>query len=354
MSEKNQPRLTVEALRYHVPIFQRADEAYEAYLERLQAGEAVRVQAEMAFTERELTVDRLIKLSEPLIVREINTIISKSHLRGSEENIFNQVFYAGRAGAVKGLRHFDVNKLEASATNYLIQWFMAYAKKEILAIEAAPYGIPPSRFQIYKKISAVRKKLTEQLGRYASNDEVLAFLHSGKADVKSMAGKKGASNKRYASNQKITPEQVAEQEYFEKNLISQNLIDPLDKQMSEIVFSSKSEKIFEETPFGAFADEHELTDQAIVAIKHELQVELTIEEIAILEAMPAAVLRKLNSQWKLLIRDVNGPFYEFLLRAQHMGFDEFDIVRAIKSIDDGVDTIKPAQWKQLFKVQEKK
>ena len=31
MSEKNQPRLTVEALRYHVPIFQRADEVYEAF-----------------------------------------------------------------------------------------------------------------------------------------------------------------------------------------------------------------------------------------------------------------------------------------------------------------------------------
>lgn len=349
----NVERLTVESLRYYVPIFQEADDTYEDMLPKLIDQAELEVQAKAALALREMVVDRLMKLSEPLIYRELNNNIAKSHLRGTEENIFNQLFYAGRAGAIKGLRHFDVNKLDSSATNYLLQWFIAYAKKELLAIEAAPFGIPPSRFHTYKKVSAVRKKLTEELGRYANNQEVLDYFHSGAADVKSMAGRRGASNKRYTSNQKMTIELVQEQEYFERNLISQNLIDPLDKQMSELVFGETSVTIFSETLFGSFIEAYEFTPQAIVALKHELQVDLSLEEHELLDNLTNSALRKLISQWKLLIRDPKGLFYEFIVRNKDTGFEEFDIQRTIQSIDESEELINRAQWADLLMAEEK-
>lgn len=341
-------RLTVESLRYYVPIFQDSDDSYEKLVKYLDDEPELQTQVDAAFTLREYALDKLLKLAEPLIIREVNSILSKSHLRGTDESIYNQLYYAGRAGAVKGLRHFDVDKLDSSATNYLLQWFTAYAKKELLTLEAAPFGIPPSRFHTYKKISAVRKKLSELYGRYATNQEVLDYLHSGAADVKSMNGRVGSSEKRYSSNQKITLELVEEQEYFERNLIVQNLIDPLDRSMSEMVFGEISTKIFDETLFGAFVAEERFTPEAVLAIKHELQSELSDEEQAALEQLSNSALRKLVSQWKLLIRDAKGPFYAFLKRAGGQGFDEFDIKRTIKAVDNGAEVIAKSQWEPLF------
>ena len=345
-------RLTVDSLRYYVPIFQNADDSYERLILLVPDELSLKVRVESTLTLREFALDKLLKLAEPLITRELNSILSKSHLRGTDESIFTQLYYAGRAGAIKGLRHFDVDKLEASATNYLLQWFTAYAKKELLTIEAAPFGIPPSRFHTYKKISAVRKKLTEINGRYAENNEVLDFLHSGDADVKSMNGRLGSSNKRYSSNQKVTLELVKEQEYFERNLIVQNLVDPLDRSMSDLIFGETSTKIFGETIFGAFIAEHELTDSAILAIKYELQIDITPKEQEGITQLSSSTLRKLVSQWKLLIRDAKGPFYSFLQTAGSDGFEEFDIQRTVRAIENGAEVIAKSQWESLFKNQE--
>jgi hypothetical protein len=322
-------RLTVESLRYYVPIFQDADDSYESLITKLLDLPELKAKTEAAFALREFALDKLLKLAEPLIAKELNSILSKSHLRGTDESILNQLYYAGRAGAVKGLRHFDVDKLDASATNYLLQWFTAYAKKELLTIEAAPFGIPPSRFHTYKKISAVRKKLTELNGKYAVNQEVLDFFHSGAA-----------------------LELVEEQEYFERNLIVQNLIDPLDKSMSEMIFGETSTKLFSETLFGAFVQEQDLTDNAVLAIKYELQIDVTEEEQEALKQLSNSALRKLVSQWKLLIRDAKGPFYQFLLTARADGFDEFDIKRTLHAIDNGAEAIAKTQWESLFRNQE--
>lgn len=345
-------RLTVDSLRYYVPIFQNADDSYEVLISKLLDEPKLKARTDTAFALREFALDKLLKLAEPLITKELNSIISKSHLRGTDESILSQLYYAGRAGAVKGLRHFDVDKLDASATNYLLQWFTAYAKKELLTIEAAPFGIPPSRFHTYKKISAVRKKLTELNSKYATNDEVLIFFHSGAADVKSMNGRLGSSDKRYSSNQKITIELVEEQEYFERNLIVQNLIDPLDRSMSEMIFGETSTKIFSETLFGAFITEQRLTNNAILAIKYELQIDITAEEQKAIEELSNSAIRKLVSQWKLLIRDSKGPFYKFLLKARADGFEEFDIKRTLRAIDNGAEAIAKTQWESLFQPQE--
>lgn len=341
-------RLTVESLRYYVPIFQEADDTYEALIAQVVDNPKLKPKVDAAFTLKEFALDKLLKLAEPLIARELNNIISKSHLRGSDENVFTQLYYAGRAGAIKGLRHFDVDKLDSSATNYLLQWFTAYAKKELLTIEAAPFGIPPSRFHTYKKISAVRKKLTEINGSYATNQQVLDFLHSGAADLKTMNGRVGSTGKRYSSNQKITMELVEEQEYFERNLIVQNLIDPLDKSMSEMVFGETSTKIFSESIFGTFISQYSLTPNAILAIKHELHAEMTAEEEAAVKQLSNSALRKLVSQWKLLIRDAKGPFYSFLVGVSADGFEDFDIQRTLRSIQNGAEVIAKPQWEALF------
>lgn len=349
----NEPRapkdkLTVEALRFYVPVFQAADDFYEEHSQNVTMEN--RNAVDTALSLREMAVDQLMSLARPLIIRELNKILSGSHIKKDDDSIFDLLYYAGRGGAIRGLRHFDVEKLDVSATNYLFQWITTYAKKELTALEAAPFGIPPARFTIYKKISAVRKKLSEKLERYATNDEVLAAFHSGEADVKTMNGrkKKADSSEPSNPNRKMTMELVEEQEYFERNLISQNLVDPLDQQANKALQTEHSNDTFRESFFGTFLDSYPFTIEARVALMSELQVEPTKEELAVLEGLTPLELKRLSFKWKALLKDKNGPFAEFLHSVQADGFTDFDVARTLRALSEYPDVVKRATWAPLL------
>lgn len=342
-------RLTVEALRYYVPIFQKADIYYEEFLESPDEDPLTLARLDASFKLREMTVDYLMELAKPLMVGEIKKMISSSHLRSDpDESIFDLLYYAGRGGAIRGLRHFNVELMDKSATNYLFMWITTYAKKELNAIEAAPFGIPPARFNIYKKISAVRKKLSERLERYATNEEVLDYFHSGRADMKSNTGRKANSGKLSKANQNMTLEHVKEQEHFERNLISQNLVDPLDHQMGKDIFGLVSNESFEDTLFGAFLRAYPFTERARVALMSEMQVSMNARELELLESMDTVELRRLNLKWKALMKSKHGLLREFLERVRNDGYTELDIPRTIDFLDKQPSLIKDSQWRPLL------
>lgn len=345
-------RLTVEALRKYVPIFQDADVYYETYSTKITPENESSVAA--ALKLRNFAVDYIMELSKPLVIRELSKILASSHLRNVEdESLFDLLYYAARGGAIRGLRHFDVNLMNESATNYLFMWITTYAKKELNSIEAAPFGIPPSRFSVYKKISAVRKRLSERLGRYATNEEVLEVFISGGADIQTMSGRKTDVVRRSKANQKMTLEFVKEQEYFERNLISQNLIDPLDQQANRTLYSTTDTKSFKESLFGLFLDSHPFTPQARVALISDLQAEMSPEETSLLMEMDPLELKRLSFKWKTLLKDKNGLFADFLRNSRHDGYNELDIERTLRSLDEQPNLIKKSQWSGLLMKEEK-
>lgn len=340
-------RLTVDALRFYVPVFQAADIFYEANAE--DVSEEVQPLLEAAYKLRETAVDQIMELAKPLVVKELNKILSGSHVKKDDDSLFDLLYYAGRGGAVRGLRHFDVDLMDKSATNYLFMWITTYAKKELNAIEAAPFGIPPARFNVYKKISAVRKKLTDLYDHYATNEEVLAYFKSGGADLKTMTGRKSNSSQPSKSNQRMTLELVEEQEHFERNLITQNLIDPLDQQASKTVYGIIADDTFAESLFGAFLDAYPFTLEARVALLSELQVNMNETELALLDELDQLTLKRLSFRWRILLRDKNGIFAEFLKRVQHDGYKELDIQKTLKSLEESSELIKRSQWEILLK-----
>jgi len=339
-------KLTVEALRFYVPIFQAADDFYEENAPKVT--DKTRNAVDTALTLREMAIDQLMALSRPLIIRELNKILSGSHLRKDDESIFDLLYYAARGGAVRGLRHFDVEKIDKSATNYLFQWITTYAKKELVALEAAPFGIPPARFTVYKKISAVRKKLSEKLDHYATNEEVLEAFLSGDADIQTMNGRKRAAKGPSNPNRKMTIELIEEQEYFEKNLISQNLVDPLDQQSNKMVYGTVAHESFRESLFGAFLDSYPFTPEARVVLMSELQVNPTDEELEILKSLEQSDVKKLSFKWKALLKDKNGLFAEFLERVKGDGYTDFDVAKTLRALREYPDTVKKATWEPLL------
>jgi len=324
-------RITIETLKYFVPLFHLGEES----LEKLLNGNLT--PSEKNFHEnqsrlKELVVNKIAALSGPLITRELNKIIMNSHLK-NKDDLFDILYYAGINGMTKGLRHFDVTKINQSSTNYLFQWIVTYAKKELSVIEA-PFGVAPSRFQRYKKISAVRKKMSSNLGRYAENEEVLEYFLSGKADLKNLNGPVGSSDKPSRANLSMTLDIIKEQEDFEKNLSTVNLLDPIEDYSAEIQLSREDDDPFSQTIFGVFLNKYNFTPEATAVLMSDLQAtsrDFDVKEIT--DTLTSSEYRILSNRWKDLMKDISGPFYKFLISVQDDSFDQFDVGAIISQIE---------------------
>ena len=341
-------RITVEALSYYVPYFRMGDDAAEKLIEdadTLSPAEinALETQAKM----KDLVVEKIMSLSGPLITSEINKIIAGSHLPYSDD-LFDILYYSGMGGLVKGLRHFKESKLKNSATNYLFQWFTVYAKRELSILEA-PYGIAPSRFQKYKKVSAVRKKLTAELNRDVTNDEIYEYFQSGQADLKTMNGRIENSAKPSQANKNITMELIVEQEEFENNFMITELLDPLADYSSNLKLSQDAEEPFSQTVFGVFIESSGVNTTAKAVLLSELGTnQIDTESEQIVRSLTVETYKEYANAWKALIKDPNGPFYTFLKSNSAAAFGQFDInsvVRSIESYSRG----SARKYKVLFK-----
>lgn len=340
-------RITVEALKYYVPLFQIGDKATDRLLDgdySIEELNLLRSESKL----KDLSVRKIATLCGPLITREIDKLIKNSHLKGRDNNLFDILYYAGIGGMEKGLRRFDVNKINKSSTNYLFQWILTYSKKELSVIEA-PFGVAPSRFAKYKKISAVRKHLSSDLGRYATNEEVLEYFLTGKADLKTMNGRVKKSGKLYASNQSITLELVTEQEDFEQNLNYVNLLDPLADYTTDIKLSSNDPTLFSETFFGSFLNAYDFTDEAKAVLMSDLNVShLPDNYEKIIESLGQKEYKSLSARWKDLMKDINGPFYEYLKQSVNKEYEQFDITRTIRAIEEEAKNVSSSRYLPLF------
>jgi len=346
-------RVTVEALKRYVPLFQ-GGEAAEARLEAARDS----VPSDLAERARELSLgtgmrqlayDRLTELTYPLMRREIQTVIRSSHLKREEDEIFQVVYYAGLGGMERGLRKFEVEKIEESATNYLFQWIMVYAKKELLRLEA-PMGVPPTRFQKHKKIAAVRKRLSELLDRPATNDEILEYFHTGRAEFKSYNGPKIKAQGVSEANRKITMELIEEQEEIEKNLSFAQLPDS-DDYRSERLLSTADSAPFAETLMGTFLGSMSFTPEAVAVLKSELQQDTTADEDELLSKLSAAKHQGIMRVWREYLSDPRGDFRNFLDSDGSNSFSEHDIQAMAKSFGSASKTkrtVQPARYSALF------
>jgi len=346
-------RVTVEALRLYVPLFQRG-EAAESKLADPQDGslndldDRARLLSERGL--KKLAYDELTELTYPLMRREIQSVIRNSHLKREEDEIFSVIYYAGLGGMERGLRKFDVTKIEESATNYIFQWIMVYAKKELLKLEA-PMGVPPTRFQKHKKIAAVRKKLSELLDRPATNDEILEYFHTGRAEFKSYNGPKIKAAGVSDANKKITMELIEEQEEIEKNLSFAQIFDISEDYRSERLLSASDDAPFSETLMGTFISSMSFQPEAVAVLKSELQQETSGPEDLMLKGMSATKHQSIMRVWREYLADPRGDFRTFLQGENHGGFSDHDIEAMLNSFGAAPKSkrsVQPARYSVLF------
>lgn len=350
MAEK---RITVESLRLYVPMFQDGERAEQRLADSNDSSlTALRERAKLLSQQgmKKLAYDELTELTYPLMRREIQTVIRNSHLKRDEEEIFPVIYYAGLGGMERGLRKFDVAKIEESATNYIFQWIMVYAKKELLRLEA-PMGVPPTRFQKHKKIAAVRKKLSEILDRAATNQEILEYFHTGRADFKSYNGPKIKPVGVSEANRKITMELIEEQEELEKNLSFAQIFDSSEDYRSERLLSASDDVPFGETLMGTFLGSMSFASEAVAVLKSELQQETTASEDELLRGMTAARAQSVMRVWREYLADPRGDFRSFLESEGSSAFSDHNIDAMVKSfgaVPKAKRSAQPARYGALF------
>lgn len=339
-------RITIEALSYYAPLFKIGAAAEQRILE----GGLTPTELNLYETRsrlKDLTLRKIASLSGPLITSELNKLIVGSHL-GHSEDLFDVLYYAGLAGLAKGLHHFDEEKMKKSATNYLFQWFVVYAKRELSIIEA-PLGIAPSRFQKYKKISAVRKKHSAELGHQASNEEVYNYFQSGRGDLKTMNGRVGSSNQPSMANKNITLELIEEQETFEQHYMYVELLDPLADYSFDVKFAREDNEVFSLTVFGVFIEKYNINSVAKAVLLSELGSEqITNAEAVLASALTPELYKQYAGAWKDIIKDPRGPFYDFLKSVDGQAFNQFDIQSTIQNIEASKKITPKSKYSLLF------
>lgn len=323
-------RLTVEALKYYVPIFQAGDDASTRLIEEHDTiDEFERNRLESLAELSPMVIDRVSELANPLILKMINSILAVSAFRGKREEVINSLYFAGINGMTKGLRKFEVEKLQKSSTNYLFQWIDVYVKKELASMEA-PDGVSVSRFQRFKKISAVRRKMTDEMGYEPNDAEVHEYFTSGKADIKNLSGKLGSSDKPYKGNREMKIEDIIDQRLYTEADSALMVFDPTDHVGLDIVSSESVDDTFEESVFGMFIRENDMTDEAIGVIMSEMKVvNVPDRVVSAVSALNSRQYSSLLKAWKALLVDTHGPFHAFLKDMSSHGADVNAVASAI-------------------------
>jgi hypothetical protein len=151
----------------------------------------------------------------------------------------------------------------------------------------------------------------------------------------------------------MTLESIEEQEHFEKNLSYTALIDPLEDYSYEMRFSKTDTLPFFETVFGTFIDSYNFTLDARAVFLSDLKsVSITQDEATAVLQMTSAEYKNLSNRWRDLMRDVSGPFYNFLKAVEKDRFREFDVDKTIAAIESQEKLVKPERYLPLFENKE--
>lgn len=285
--------------------------------------------------------EKLIEQATPLLHSEVAKISARAQFHDPEE-VHSVLFYEARNGLMRGLAKYDHQKNKGSVTNYLFQWATTYARRELNKLEA-PFGVPPSRYEKYRKISAVRSKLTEELGRYATNEEVHSYFISGSADIRTLNGPVHLRGRRSSANQNMDLKLVEDQEYFEKHLAyTRYLQDENYDFYPENIASGLGtvEEQSEKSLFKEFVELHDFRDEAVAVIFNEAQIVSSDAPPVDVSEIKDDRYRAVMKEWRALVREKEGLFHLFIrekVESDDISGYDFDLRKLLEILDGAVE-----------------
>lgn len=227
--------LTLELFQRCVPPFQaglKAKEALEADDGSMPRAE--RVKLKKLVREGEDAWGEFMQAISWLVDAAVRTEINKPRTFHFDPDA-DELRMAGMEGAYKMMKNADLDKMN-SAVNYLMQWVNTYIARAAYK-EEAQFGLSMSKIQTFRKISAIRAKLSGRLGREATDEEVYEFVNNGKAHVRTFMGRSGKGSDTSSSRKadKIPLKTIQEQGEFQAHGASMRYAITDDVQINAMI-----------------------------------------------------------------------------------------------------------------------
>lgn len=168
---RGEGKLTLDLLRTHVPVFHDGEEAARRIGEGEYADDTELDTLEASVRAGERAKEILILAGIPLIKH----LAKREHQRRQNwqsQVTFEDLVQEGSGGLLRGLRAYKVNGGQTSPTNYLGQWILTDMRRNVEAIDN-DFGVAYDAAEQFRKIRAIRSRLSAALGREPTDEEVL-------------------------------------------------------------------------------------------------------------------------------------------------------------------------------------
>lgn len=177
-------KLTLETLKKYVPAAQKALKAQEKLNNEPHISDQERVELLRAIKDGEYAKERLVIISMPLVKTLAYNEFKRRQSWDSRVSL-EDILSEGMSGLMRGIRAYDVNGAHKSPTNYLGQWIITDMRRNTESMDH-DFSIPYEAIERHRKIRAIRSRLTLELGREPTDEEII----EGSKDEAHMRNKK--------------------------------------------------------------------------------------------------------------------------------------------------------------------
>ena len=235
-------KLTLQFLREEVPVYRAGREAAERLgAEDVDADEVDELNHIVFLGEA--AKERLVVAGVPLI-RHLAQKEARRRSAWQSQIHVDDLFQDGVAGFLKGLRVYDPDGSQRSATNYLGQWIQVEMRRNNEAADN-DFGVPHETSERFRKIRALRSRLIAENNREPTPEEVVEAslnpLYRGGANMGRVKKSPGASRRQ------LTVDQVLEEQEFRNRVGFTSRFDMTDSSgedsISDVLDVSSSARV---------------------------------------------------------------------------------------------------------------
>lgn len=176
--------LTLKNLALYVPLVQKATEV-EKDTDN-SAGYSSRELFKIA-RDGENAKEKLILMALPLIKKIAYKEFSRRRAWSSRVSLEDMI-QEGVGGFLRGIQAYNVDAGHSSATNYLGQWILSDMRRNIEILEH-DFTIPQETIERYRKIRAIRGRLSNSLGRNPTDEEIIESAASAESYIENKMGR---------------------------------------------------------------------------------------------------------------------------------------------------------------------
>lgn len=209
---KDDEVLSLATLAKYVPDAQAALKAQETLRETPEGALTPAEVQELRKTilAGEYAKERLVLIAMPLI----KSLARKEHRRRQAWNSrvsLDDIISEGLSGLMRGIRAYNPEGNHSSPTNYLGQWITTDMRRNVESLEH-DFSIPFEAMERQRKIRAIRSRLTAELNRDPTDEEIIEAVSDARYTGDSMMGRVIKKPQTESARRRvITPKHIEEE-----------------------------------------------------------------------------------------------------------------------------------------------